>query len=617
MFAKNGFAVLLFLAFSASARAELDAQTKTPYQLQIVLAIGSNRVFTPLFQEQLERDLSNRLKLDFGALARVEVVRTHPILREIEDKGLVAALEGWEGLSERTTHFVLLDYDAGMYQVRTRGHEGMTGQAGALTQRARTADRTALAETIAQLIEASFCLVGTVTASGKEATLTLKGGALGVSMDRWVKKGNVFAVSRITQENGKTRANRLEWALLEVLNVSAAGVCRCRYHHRYQEDALRETPGTLGWRGQLLPTKPGPVKIQLLDDTTLQPLADKIIQVVKPGGVGKPAELFTNRDGLATTRESFAHLALVKVLSDGVVRAQFPVAMIEGRTVVARVRIQADQESLAPLQTRRDAWIRRVYDNVRMSSERSAELSGLLNQSLEAALESARKRVKPLEDEIKYLDNEQDELSRLAKEKKIAFNLREGEQQIGELRIQAKDLTAFIERLDSVLKEPGNEKALGLAALVERGRLHEAEAEFDAAIRLYEQVVQASPEQAKIKAHLAQLKTAWKLHGEKHEAAREFIYKTWPTLDIAGLQKNLDKAKSAVAECRAAGDKLTLQKMLRVNVMHTVNLKKQLDTLKRRDTEDNRNQTKAIVQISEALLSMHNDAVAFVGARKD
>ena len=616
-FATSGLTLILLFVCSASASAELDPQTKTPYQLQIVLAITSNRVFTPLFQEQLEHDLGNRLKLDFGALARVEVVRAHPLLREIEGKGLDAALEGWDAHSERTTHFVLLDYDAGMYRIQTRGQDGMTGQAGASAQRTRTADRAALADTTTRLIAESFSPVGTVTAAGKEVMLTLRGGALGVPMERWVKPGNVFAVSRIAEENGKVRATRLEWALLEVLNTPAAGVCRCRYWHRYQEDALRETPGTLGWRGQRLRTKPGPIKVQLLDDATLQPLNGVRIQVVQPGGAGKPAELITNRDGLAIMRDSFAHVALVQVLSGGAVRAQFPVEAIEGRTVVARVKIDTDQESLAPLQTRRDAWIRRVYDNIGMSSRRSALLSGLLNQSLDAALESARKRLPPLEEEIKYLEHEQDELGRFAKEKKVAFDLREGEQQIGALRTQAKELAAFVQRLENVLKEPGSEKSLGLTKLVERARLHEAEAEFDAAIRLYEQVVLASPEQAKIKTHLDQLKQTWAVKGHDHMKAREFVYQIWPTLDVPGLQKKLDDAKNAVAACRAAGDRLTLQKMLRVNVTHTANLKKQLDTLKRRDNEDNRNQAKAVVQISEALLRLHNDAATFVGTRKE
>src|ERR1019366_353749 len=99
------------------------------------------------------------------------------------------------------------------------------------------------------------------------------------------------------------------------------------------------------------------------------------------------------------------------------------VELIEGRTVVARVKIQTDSESLAPLEVRRDAWVRRVYDNVRMSSERASELAGQLNQSLEAALASGRKSLPLLEAEITYLDREHDQLSRLAKEKKLAYDL--------------------------------------------------------------------------------------------------------------------------------------------------------------------------------------------------
>src|SRR5262249_6213789 len=158
---------LLFL-FSLPARASLDPEMTKPYRLQIVLQIASNRVFTPLFQEQLQRDVQDQLKLYFGALARIEVTRTHPVLLDIETKGGDLALEGWESLSEATTHFVLLDYVAGTYQIQSRFHDGMTGQAGALTQRARTNDRTAVASTVARMIESSFSPVGTVTALGKK-----------------------------------------------------------------------------------------------------------------------------------------------------------------------------------------------------------------------------------------------------------------------------------------------------------------------------------------------------------------------------------------------------------------------------------------------------------------
>src|SRR5206468_875877 len=98
----------------------------------------------------------------------------------------------WDSLSDRATHFVLVDYLAGAYQIRTRFHDGKTGQVGALTKTKETNDRAAVAAAVATLIEASFSPVGTVTAvaaDGKEVTLTLQGSALGVPMDRWVQRG--------------------------------------------------------------------------------------------------------------------------------------------------------------------------------------------------------------------------------------------------------------------------------------------------------------------------------------------------------------------------------------------------------------------------------------------
>lgn len=626
-------AAVCLIVVPESARADLDPQTKTPYQLQIVLSIAPNRVFTPLFHEQLQRDVQNQLRLTFGDLARIEVTREHPLLRTIEARGLDQAIEGWDSLSDRTTHFVLVDHIAGTYQLRTRFHDGMTGQIGPFTQNAHTNDRTAVASAIAKMVEASFSPVGTVTSVGKtialklkggdavgqEVTLKLKGGELGVPMDRWVERGQVFAVSQITTEAGRQRAVRLEWALLEVITVKG-GECRCRYWHRYREDVLGASQAGQSYRALRLRTMPGPVKVQLLDDKTLQPPDGVRVRVQRLDADSKPEEPIRNRAGLAITREPFAHLAWVQVLAGDEVRAQFPVELIEGRTVVARVATQAGANTL-PLEVRRDAWLNRLYDNVRMSSERGTELSLLLNQSLDAALESGRKRLPLLEEEIRYLDREQDSLSQLARAKKWPFDPREGEQQLEELRRQAKGLQAFLLRIEGVLKEPGSEKSLGLVKLLERARLAEVEADFAQAIRLYEQVVQASPEQAaKIKAHLEKLKASWMLQGDndgKHAQARTFIYQVWPALDVAGVQKEIAKAKEHLAVCRDAGDRLTPLKFLRVNAGHTVNLKKQLETLKRRDSEDNRNQAKALVQVSGELLRLHSEAAAFVGSRKE
>ncbi|MBI2806988.1 MAG: hypothetical protein HYX68_18560 [Planctomycetes bacterium] len=608
--------VLLFWVFVASRTlAALDPETKKPYRIQVVLRVAPNRVFTPLFHDQLQREVGNRLRLAFGALAKIEVAREHPLFSAIDTKGLDHAVETWDAVSGRATHFVLVDYVAGTYQIRTRSYDGMTGLPGPATLPLRSPDRTGVAGAIAQRIESSFSPVGTVTEVDKMVTLKLKGADLGVPLDRWVKPGHVFAVSRITQANGKQRATRVDWALLEVRSVADAGVLHCKYWQRYQEDALTETAGTLGYRALLLPTSPGRVKVQLLDETTLQPLDGVRLRVRIPGG-GKPVELLTNRDGLAITREHFPHFALVRVLSGDAVRAQFPVERIAGRTVVARVKLKEDRESLAALEVRHSAWLRRAYENVRISFERTAELSALLNQSLQAALDAAKKRLPLLEEEITYLTREADQLTRHFRDKKRTLDLREGEQQIAELRAQAKALGEFIGRVDLALKDAGPEKSVGLVQLSERARLLQAEADFAGAIRVFEQLRQIRPEQKEIQDRLDRLKKAWQTHGKEHEAARQFFYDVWPSLDVPGLRAKLEDARKHLATCKAAGDRLTPIKLLGVNARHTVNLKKQLDQLKRTDNEDNRNKAKAILQISAGLLRLHQDAAAWIGATK-
>ena len=204
------------------------------------------------------------------------------------------------------------------------------------------------------------------------------------------------------------------------------------------------------------------------------------MRVRKPGAKNA-VELRINRDGLAITKESFDHLAIVQVLSDNVVRAQFPVELIAGRTAVARVKIKTDGDSLAPFETRRDAWLRRIYENSSMSAERARELSKQLHQSLEAALDEGKKSLPPLEAEIKYLASERAQLQRLAAEKKWRFDPREGDAEIVELRRQEKDLREFVERVADVIKKAGGEKTVGLVQLVERARLLEAEADFEQA----------------------------------------------------------------------------------------------------------------------------------------
>src|SRR5437763_17164105 len=84
----------LCLSVASPARAALDPELKTPYQLRVVLHIADHRALTPVFQQQFQRELAGQLQLTYGALARVEVVRVHRLLKDIRARGL-AALDEW------------------------------------------------------------------------------------------------------------------------------------------------------------------------------------------------------------------------------------------------------------------------------------------------------------------------------------------------------------------------------------------------------------------------------------------------------------------------------------------------------------------------------------------
>ena len=61
-----------------------------------------------------------------------------------------------------------------------------------------------------------------------------------------------------------------------------------------------------------------------------------------------------------------------------------------GRTVVCRLKTQAGAESAAPIEFRKDQWLRRVLEDLRLASERVADLNDQLSKSLDGALQAAR-----------------------------------------------------------------------------------------------------------------------------------------------------------------------------------------------------------------------------------
>ena len=180
----------------ASANAQLDAELDKPYEFQVVLQIAKHRLLTDVFKKQVQRELEDGLQAAFGSMAKVQLVTTHPQLREIQAKGL-KALDTWKARSTRKTHFILVSYKNGRYHLKARQHDGLTGQPSSVVRTASTPDRPFVARLATLLIDRDFGMVGTFQTGvdpSKEFVMQLKGAKLTKELQRWVPKGAIFGV---------------------------------------------------------------------------------------------------------------------------------------------------------------------------------------------------------------------------------------------------------------------------------------------------------------------------------------------------------------------------------------------------------------------------------------
>src|SRR5262249_669291 len=147
--------------------------------------------------------------------------------------------------------------------------DGLTGLASPVVRKTQTSDRLLVARSAALLIDQDFGLVGTLgrVSNDLEVKVQLKGGGLGVSLQPWAHKGEVFAIAGIGRDGARALSQRLEWALLRVeQEPDPTGVCVCRLFKRqeYEGGALPSDPRILGYRCLKLGTTRAPLRMRFL-----------------------------------------------------------------------------------------------------------------------------------------------------------------------------------------------------------------------------------------------------------------------------------------------------------------------------------------------------------------
>ncbi|MBL8794444.1 MAG: hypothetical protein JNM56_11105 [Planctomycetia bacterium] len=621
MFKRFALGLLGSLVLIGPAFAALPAADRQPYKLTVVLRVAKHQLLTEVFKEQLGRELRDSLRDAFAGLAEVNVVEQHPWLEDVEKRGLQQALDNVKDAEPIKTHFVLVDYVDGQYEIQSRQHDGLTGLSSPVVRKVRLADpagRSLVARTAALLIDRDFGLVGVVgdARNPRQVRVTLNGGKLAPLGSR-VQKDEVFAIVQVNRLGGSQPVRE---ALLQVVEPpNADGVCICRLLARFADPAsqLAAGSGVLGYRCMKLGTGDGPLRLRLVNDQGL-PHFNLQVQGSKDGfepGARQADQGFTNREGFLQTRDKFAHVACLTVVHGGNAVARLPVPILEDQLVVQSVNANPDAAPLGEVLFLRDRHIRQLDEALQLQVDLGQTLQQLLAKADHpGALEAARRGKARLEADLKELKADHDGLAGAAVKAKLnatqVNNLLAdgGRRQV--LENSHQELTDFIagwsKRMDSEARQKERD------ALVDRARLlRNREARYDEALALYREALSKGDTPQLQKEH-RELEEAW---AKRHPPAQKFFYEVWPNLNSSEkILAHLDDARKHFEECKKTGDKLTPRKLLLAGLLQTKVLEKERSKLSS-DREDDRQPLERIKTVAEGLQKLHEEVNAFLAGK--
>jgi hypothetical protein len=600
----------------------------------VVLDFADNRALTDLFKDQVQRELTDNLRAAFGKLANVTVVRKHDALKEIEAKGLQQALDGpaWKNVSDKKTHFVRIDFVNGKYEIQARQHDGMTGQSGPIVRKASTRERPFVARTIGLLIDRDFGIVGAVPDKEEGGRLEVKliGKEADVALDRWVQKGDVFALVQIVRSGGRERAVRVPWALLQAQEPPREGVVTCRLYHRHKTP-LDQTPGFVAFRCIKLATIKAPLRVRFVKAGAKLPTVENglFLHIRRHGFDGEDEakeEGAIDSDGFFQSRgnKPYDGIAFVSVFKpDTDLGARIPVALVDERTIIVAINLKA--EASAPLRRRLNQWVQHVYDGLQTNRILFKELNELAVKEGQraAAVDKAKDALKNLKNDLANREKEIDVLKKVAADAKVDFTgpmkqqEAEGKQRLMLLQADSNELEKFIDGQSKVLADQNNPAKQKLYGLVEQARGLEAEAEFPKALALYEKAIDDGIKEPAVIKRRDELKKRLTPTSLAHAKAQKYVYDTWPRFDAAKMKEQVDEAQQAFAACRDAKDTLTPRKLLKVAIGHVAKLKQQIDVLKPDEREEDQKPAEELAAVLKALSQLIGDVSKFLEENAD
>jgi hypothetical protein len=447
--------------------------------------------------------------------------------------------------------------------------------------------------------------------------VSLKGGDLKVPLGPWAGKDEVFAVAEI---HG-TRSCRKDWTLLQVVQEPSGPVCSCRLLHRRANPLPRAT-GVLGYRCLKLGTGEAQLRFRVVDERTGLPL-ERGVLVSGQGFQDQTPERKSTKDGLAKSDQRYRNVAFVSITTGMTTVANVPVEIIVDPAsadsavkwtplIICPVSDRPEDDQRGQLIAQRNRWIRRVYESVEVSQTIFNVINALVDKSVEKALEKAQSSARELSDEVAGLAAEREALVKSAKlipNGDALLDLSDADKHIDDLKQHQRALQEHIGKLSELVKKENDPKVQKWRQEIAKAQGKESALEFGEAINIYEKVIAEGAEDAKVKEHLDDLKKIWEEKSEEHKKARKFIYETWPKLENAAATKEqLQAARQAFETCRDAGDYLTTQKFRMENLKLANRLKKETESLKPAEKEEDAKTAKIIEQLTKDLAALDEEA---------
>ena len=585
-----------------------------PYLVKVVLDVAKHRLLTPVFKEQVKRELQDGLRAAFGDMARVNVVEQHVRLDAIRRDGLQTVLDGMRNLGFGKTHFVLIDFADGQYEVQARQHDGLTGLASPTVRRERISDRQFVSRLATFLVARDFGLVGQVTPvkGTKTATVAFKGVALAGPASRWISKGDVLLIVSVI---GGTSARKSADAVLIVDEFDEKGNCKCRVFNRFT-DAL----GGSDLRCLRVHTIKAPLRVELVSKEGGGRAPNISVTVRKHGFDGEEGtklETRTDNEGFLSTEKDrvageFDRIGFLTVKVEPK-QALVPLPIVDERPIKVVVSTRPPGGGDV-LRVKKELWDREVYELGLVVQDLFQELKKMESKPAERqkAIGRAKEGLEHSRGMLKELRTEREALIKEARGAGATLEMAFGDGWIRFLDNSNTQLEKYLADQEKVIKEENDPKRLAFKTLLQQAKREEGAGEFEKALELYEEAMRSPFSDADLKKEYDKLKGRWTPKNEEHRKARFYLEKDWATTDLLATPGAMAEAEKAFDVYRANIDVLGAVKVRQLILGQGGKLKAKKDTLEPDINEEDRKAVQMIADLAAALRKFGNTVEAFI-----